>query len=124
MSEESTPIVDNSERSGSADEKDGYVHGEDNISQYMNEAKTTGTASTSSPAITTMSLSPSGSQTPASSAGDECANENESHPIEDKALEQRNGTNSQHSVETIRVDQIDSVYARNLPTLSSTVSSL
>lgn len=123
MSDESTQTVGSSVTSSSADEKDGYVRGEDSISQYMNEADTTGTASTSTPASTKLSRRPSGSQSPVSSVGDECTNEHVNHTNIDMALEQRNGTDNQHSLETIRIDQIDSVFARELPSLSSTVSS-
>ena len=122
MSDESTQTVGSSVTSVGVFEKDGYVRGEDSISQYMNEANTTGTSSTSSPASTRMSRRASGSQSPVSSVGDDCANEHVNHTKKDMALEQPNGTDSQHSPETIQIDPIDYVFARDLPALPSTVS--
>ncbi|KAK7756059.1 hypothetical protein SLS62_002002 [Diatrype stigma] len=123
MSDESTQTVDSSVTSGSiADEKDDYVRGDENASQYTHEANTTDTPSTSSPRSTRMSRRESGSQSPISSIGDDATDEH-LKPI-NKAMgpeQQPNGAERQHLPEPIPSDRIDSVFARDLPALSSTV---
>lgn len=106
-SDESTQTVSSSVTRGSADEKDGY------------EANTD---STSSSASTRMSRRPSRSQSPLSSVGDECSSEDVKRTNQDVGLEQPNGTNIRHSPKTNQVDQVGSVFPRDLPVLSRTVS--
>lgn len=126
MSDESMQTVDSSVTSGSiADEKDGYVRREDSISQYVHEANTTDTPSTSSPPSTRMSRRESGSQSPISSVGEDATNEHVKPINEAMALEQQpSGADRQNSPEPIQIDKVDSVFARDLPALSSTVSYL
>lgn len=101
-----------------ADERNLDVEVDGGVLHDLNEPNTIGPASTSSEASTTISRS----QSPISSVEDDCANENVNQSEKDITREQCIGRESYPSPKMVSVTQIDSVFARDLPGLSSTVS--
>lgn len=123
MSDESTQTVDSSVTSTSSNEKDGDVKTEDNASQCVKEANSTDPSSTARTFSTSTRFVISDLPSPIIHAGDESHDEHTNHSAKAVGPDSTSAMGNQHLPDTIRVDQVDSVFARDLPVLSTKVGS-